>query len=205
MAKTMTPSTEAKVTTTGQIDKAVANYRALLEKHASEFGVEAVQTVLGQPELAQEQLAVFRNRVEAQSNLLIRRATVDRTRTANAALKATGRNLYVDDDVAEGMPQGEGSEIELLFFTLGRDISDKDLDREYELRGLKPADPYSLAAFNEADPAFADQRPNGTHWKDSDGRWCCAYFNQWDVKRLVDVRRYDFGWDGRWWFAGVRK
>ena len=37
-----------------------------------------------------------------------------------------------------------------------RQISDADLDAEYEKRGLKPADPYSLVAVNEADPAFAE-------------------------------------------------
>jgi hypothetical protein len=65
MTKIVTPSAEQKKATASQIDKAVGNYRALLEKHAPDFGAEAVQVVLGQSELAGEQFAVFRRRVEA--------------------------------------------------------------------------------------------------------------------------------------------
>ena len=104
-------------------------------------------------------------------------------------------------------------------------ISDDDLEKEFELRGLKPADPISVAAVNEADPAFADEKPHGTHWKDAKGKWCYAAFHRWDDDgRHVLVNRYDSDWldrwgDGRevnicrsdddwddyWWFAGVRK
>lgn len=61
----MTPSKMTK----GQIDKAVANYRAMLEKHSDDFNSEAVQTVLGQSELAEEQFGIFRKRVEVFSTL----------------------------------------------------------------------------------------------------------------------------------------
>jgi hypothetical protein len=64
MAKTMTPS---KTMTDGQIAKAVANYRALLEKHAGEFDSNVVQIVLGQSQLADEQFSVFRRLVEARN------------------------------------------------------------------------------------------------------------------------------------------
>ena len=70
MAKeTMTPS---KAMTDGQIAKAVANYRALLEKYAGEFDSKAVQTVLGQSQLADEQFSVFRRRVESISEMIVR-------------------------------------------------------------------------------------------------------------------------------------
>ena len=199
---TVTPS---KTTTTGQIDKAVANYRAMLEKHANEFNSEVVQTVLGQPELATEQLAVFRKRVEAISDLIVRKVTVDRTRTPKKVLDATGRTQYTTDSVVKAMPKGEGDEVEVVFFKLGRNISDNDLDKEYELRGLIPADPYSLAAVNEADPAFADEHPNGTHWKESGNNWCFAAFNRWSDFRRVYVNRFDGVWIGHWFFAGLRK
>ena len=72
MAETMTPSAGSKTTTDGQIVKAVATYRALLEKHRQEFDSEAAQTVLGQAELASEMLAVVRKRVEAVMNPVLR-------------------------------------------------------------------------------------------------------------------------------------
>src|SRR3989344_6361523 len=212
MAKTMTPSTRTgQATTSGQIDKAVANYRALLEKHSREFDSEVVQMVLGQSELAGEMFATFLKRVEAVSDLIVRRVTVNRVRTPQEALAATGRKQYTDRQVVEAMPKGQGDEVELVFFKLDlseRDgpISDDDLGKEFELRGFIPADPISLAALNEADPAFAATYPNGTHWQDADGKWCFAAFDCWhDDEREVDVCRSGRVLDDDWWFAGLRK
>ena len=203
MASTMTTSATM---TDRQIERAVEIFRAQLRKHATEFPSDAVQQVFGQPELGPEWLAVLRTRVEAISNLVVRTAKVDRTRTAQAALDVTSRKQYTDKDVVDAMPQGTGEEVEVVFFNLGRYISDAELDKEYELRVLKPADPYSLSAVNEDDPAFADTKPNATHWKDSNGKWCYAAFRQWrDGERDVGVNRDDNDWRGDWWFAGVRK
>lgn len=208
MTEIMTPS--AKTTELGQIDKAVANYRDLLEKHSGEFDAEAVQTVLDQSELAGEQFAVFRRRVEAISNMIVRKVPVNRTRTPQVAISATGRKQYTRDTVVAGMPKGEGDEVEVGFFKLDLSkrngcISDDDLEKEFELRGFKPADPYSVAIINEADPAFADEHPNATHWKDSEGKWCFAAFDLWYGDRKVSVYRSDNDWNAYWWFAGVRK
>jgi hypothetical protein len=202
--KDMTAST--KQITEGQINKSVADYRAMLEKHASQFSSEAVQIVLGQPELVKEQFEVFRRRVEMISNMIVRHVMgVSRNLKPQEVLKATGRNLYVSDDVVETMPKGSGAEADIIFFKLGRFVSDADLEKEYEQRGLVPADPYSLAKVNENDHAFADEHPNGTHWKDPNDNWCFVAFNRWDVGRRVRVSRSGSDWDGRWWFAGLRK
>ena len=201
MASTMTTSTM----TDRQIERAVEIFRAQLSKYAKEFSSEAVQQVFGQSELGPEWLAVLRTRVEAISNLITRHAKVNRIRKAQVAIDATGRRQYTDKDVVDAMPNGEGEEVEVVFFNLGRYVSDTDLDKEYELRGLKPADPFSLAAVNEVDPAFADQKPNATHWKDSNGKWCYAAFYQWYGERLVYALRHVSGWVGGWWFAGLRK
>ncbi|MDO8548210.1 MAG: hypothetical protein Q7R71_00890 [bacterium] len=204
MTKIMTPS--RKPMTNGQIDKAVGHYRDLLLKHRNEVGSsEAVQGVLGQSDYLAEQLAVIRKRVEAVSNIIVRRVKVDRMRTPQAILDATGRKQYTDKSVVAAMPRGEGVEVDVHFFKLGRYISDADLDKEYELRGLKPADPYSQAAVNEADPTFADEHPNGTHWKDGADKWCFATFDRWGGGRDVYVYRYGRDWSDGWFFAGVRK
>lgn len=97
--------------------------------------------------------------------LIIRKVKVDRSRTPQEALDATGRWVqYIDHEVADAMPKGDGEEAEVIFFKPDLSerngvISDYDLEKEYELRGLKPADPYSVAAVNEADHAFADKMP----------------------------------------------
>jgi len=201
MASTMTTSTM----TDRQIERAVEIFRAQLRKHAAELPSDAVQQVFGQSEIGPEWLAVLRTRVEAVSKLITRRARVNRNRNAQAALDATGRRQYTDKDVVDAMPQGEGEEAEIVFFNLGRYVNNADLDKEYEVRGLKPVDPYSLAAVNENDPAFADQKPNATHWKDSNDKWCYTAFDRWNDGRIVGVNRNDDDWSGDWWFAGVRK
>lgn len=191
--------------TDGQLDKAADIFRAVLRKHRSEFPSEATQHTLGTNELSLALLAIFRKHVEMFSDMIVRRVTVNRTRSPQDAIAATGRNRYVDKDVIAMMPRGDGDESDVIFFKPGRSVSDVDLDKEYALRGLVPADPYALAAVNEADPAFADEHPNGTHWKDADGNWCYAAFNRWDDERDVNVNRNDDDWDDDWWFAGLRK
>ena len=207
MTQIMTPS---KTTTAGQIDKAVANYRALLEKHSGDFNTDAVQTILGQSELVGEQFAVFRRRVEAVSNLIVRRVPVNRRRSQQEALVATNRKQYTNRKVVDAMPKGEGDEAEIVFFKpdlseRSGHISDDDLEKEFERHGLKPADPISVAAVNEADPAFADEKPHSTHWKDTENNWCFATFSRWFDGREVSVNRNDSDWSDDWWFAGVLK
>jgi len=58
---------------------------------------------------------------------------------------------------------------------------------------------------NTDDPAFADEHPNCTHWKDGEGKWCFATFSRWGGERGVDVSRRDGVSRDGWWFAGVRK
>ena len=157
-----------------------------------------------------EMFVAFRNRVEAVSNRIVRTVTVDMNRTPQEALDATRRKQYTDRKVVDLMPKGLEDEVEIVFFKPDlseRDgyISDDDLEKEYELRGLKPADPFSVVALNEADPAFADEKPHGTHWKDENGKWCFATFNRWSGGRKVSVYRGGSGWYGDWSFAGVRK
>lgn len=204
----MTPST----ITDGQINKAVANYRALLEKYRAELMSEPAQQVLGQSEFANEMFGLLRQRVELLSKQIARQANVDRARSPEAMLKATGRKQYVADPVVSAMPRGEGEEVEVIFFKPEAEeydhegwMSDEELDLAFKRRGLKPADPYSLAAVNEADPAFADERPHGTHWKDAEGYWCFAAFGRWLDERRVSVNRNGDDWVDGWWFAGVRK
>jgi len=202
--------TPLKMTSGDQIAKAVANYRALIEKHGKEFDAELVQIVLGQPEFADEVFAVFRRRVEAISNLIVRKVKVDRSRSLQQALDATGCVQHTDRRVIDGMPKAAADETEVVFFKPHLSerngyISDDELEKEYALRGLEHADPISLAALNEADPSFAYYKPHCTHWKDAEGKWCYASFNRWNGKRKLGVDRGDGVWHAEWWFAGVRK
>jgi hypothetical protein len=203
MAKTMTASVQS--ITDGQIDNVVAKLRDALRKHRGEFGSEAAQQVLGVENLGMELLAPFRKRVEAIADMIVRRVKVDRSRSPQEMLAANGRAQYVDKDVVKTMPKGEGDEVEVFFFKVGRYVNVADLAKEYELRGLKP-DHYAQDAVNAADPAFADDHPNGTQWQDAKGNYCYLTFGRWrDGRRSVGCDRGGRDWRDVWWFAGVRK
>ena len=202
MDHAMTPP---KMTTNEQVNKAVARYRALLEKHAPDWSASVVQQVLGSPELAGDQFALFRTRVEAVSNTIVRRVLVNRISTPEQMLDALGRKLYVNRDVVATMPCGQGSEAEVHFFKPSRFVSDDELEKEYALRGLVPASPYDVAAVNQADPAFADSHPNATYWKDVSGKWCYLACGRWVGERSVDVAGRFRDWSAHMWLAGVRK
>jgi hypothetical protein len=198
----MTPS---KPVAEGQIGKINDLLAAKLRK--SGLQSDSVQQVLEHQggQLATDLLAVIRRYTDAVSNTISRCVTVDRSLSPEQALVATGRKQYVNDTVVKTMPNGEGDEMDVFFFNLGRWISDDNLEKEYAARGLVPCDPYTLAKVNQDDPAFADQHPNGTHWKDGDDKWCFAAFLRWNDGRSVGVDRHGIAWSGRWWFAGVRK
>ena len=208
MTQVMTPSSDS--ITAGQIGK----FQELLGARLRKSGLlsEPVQQVLANQgdAIADEMVAAVRKRVETISGMIVRRVKVNRTCTSRQALEATGRKQYTNKAVVDSMPQGEGDEVDIKLFKPDPSaynkngwISDDDLQKQYDLRGLKP-DPRAQAAANEADPAFADERPNGTHWK-KDGKWYFAAFGRWRGERFVDVYRYDYDWDVSWWFAGVSK
>jgi hypothetical protein len=201
MTKVLTPS---EGITAGQIGKFQELLGAALRK--SGLKSEPVQRVLqgDGKALVSEIMSVVQKYVDAVSNFITRTVNVNRFRTPQEMLVATDRKQYTDSSIVKTMPTGEGEETEVVFFNLGRYISDDDLEKEYEIRGLKP-DPYSQAAVNEADPAFADEHPNSTHWKDADGNWCLLTFRGWREERSVHVGRGSGQWGVRWWFAGVRK
>ena len=204
MTKVVSPS-EMTPITLGQAAKFLDIQMAALRK--SGLPSEPTQQVLESQgaTLADEFVAAVRKRVEAMSKLIVRRVRVNRNRTPQQVLDATGRKQYTDSGVVEGMPRGEGEEVDVYFFSGHCYLSDAELEKDFDLCGLKP-DPYAQAAVNEADPTFADQHPNCTHWRDANGKWCYATFSRWrGGGRGVGVYRGGSGWDGGWWFAGVRK
>lgn len=200
---TMTPSTEP--ITEGQISKAIELLSTKLRKHKQQLPSNIVQIVLGDPSLSEEWFQIFLKKVEAQSNMIVRTVKVNRTRSGREALTATGRKQYVSDSVVKAMPNGTDEEVEVCFWNIGQYISMADLEKEYELRGQRPADGFELAVVNEADPAFADEKPNATQWKDEKGKWCYAVFRRIGDDRDLGVNQDDGGWDDGLWFAGVRK
>ena len=161
---------------------------------------EGAQKVLMMPEspAIDEMVAVFRKHVETQSDIIIRRVRVDRTRTPMEVINATGRNKYLNDDVVATMPQGEGDEVDVYFIPTKRLVPTSEVPAFLAQYGLVP-DPRATAAVNEEDPAFADKYPNGSQWGDN----CCLTFDRWYDERGVNCSRHGYAWDGRWFLSGV--
>lgn len=144
------------------------------------------------------------NSPRTAGDTIIRRAKVDRSRTPQQVLDATGRRQHVLSGVVSTMPRGEGDEVFVHFFRVGNYVFDERLWAEFERRDLRP-DPYAQAQVNADDPTFADEHPNGSHWQDEEGRWCFIAFINKDNDQDVTVSRDDDAFDGDWWFAGVPK
>lgn len=119
------------------------------------------------------------------------------------ALNNTGRTFYGSMEVAETSPKTQKGTVE--FFKVGKYITEEELETEYQTRGLIPCDLYRLCEYATTNPAFADGKSIATHWKNKDGKWCCAYFFGWLGGRGVSVSLGARDWRDRWWFAGLRK
>lgn len=206
MNKNIAPIAEVQPITSEQIGRASDRFQTRCRKHAVSLPKKIVQEVLEHEGdvLSQEMFEVFRNRVERRSEMIVRHVKVDRTRTREEMIKALGRKEYIDKGVLATMPTEGKNEEDVLFFPGKRFIPVAKLALEYELRGLVP-DPYAQAQVNIDDPAFADEHPNGTQWKDAQGNLCFVTFDRWDEERYVSVLRDDAGWYDNWWFGGVRK
>lgn len=112
-------------------------------------------------------------------------------------LEEAGLTVYADEEVLENAPIGEIEEVKL--FHIGKYVSCKELEEEYEKRGLEPAN------LNSIIPHLSEKNYIATQWKDESGKYCYATFGQWGDERRVDVNRHDGVWADGWWFAGRRK
>lgn len=118
--------------------------------------------------------------------------------TPQQALDSTKRTQYVNKDVMETMPPGTGEPIQ--FFKLDRYVSNTELLKEYEKRGLAPASPIDLCAYDITHPEeMGEKKYVATVW-DTD---CYLAFGRWDGERDVGCYRCNDDWNGRWFLAGV--
>lgn len=194
----MTPSEEISIRQIGKIHELLDP--ALRKSGLPKKETQEVLKTEGR-ELIDEMVAVIRKRVEARSEMIVRRVRVNRALNPEKVIDETGHiRGYVDSDVLATMPKGDGEEVDVYFFPTKKFVPVSQYDSELASRGLV-ADPRAQTAVNRDDPSFADEHPNGVQWdKDS-----CAAFDRWDDERWVDVSRVDDDWDDYWWLGGVRK
>jgi hypothetical protein len=156
--------------------------------------------------LVDKLLEVVCHEIEESSDLIYRRVKVNSSLTFEDALKAT--RCYFDipnEEFVRCVPNCQKEESEVLFFRVNSFLYDEGLAEEYERRGLIPADPYSLAKVNEDNLTFMNERPNATHWKDAQGRWCIVSFDCFHNVRRVSTSLHVGQWPQIYWFAGIRK
>ncbi|MFA6588198.1 MAG: hypothetical protein WCT08_03955 [Patescibacteria group bacterium] len=140
------------------------------------------------------------------TNMNVRRILVDRSRTPQQMIDATGLVKYTDKEVVESMPIGNGEITDVYLFSdwySGDSLYDEEVDSQYARRGLIACDPFSLAQVIIDDPSLVE-RHIGTHWKDGKDRWCRIEFDQWRRDECVFVNRTTDKW--RYcWLAGIPK
>ncbi len=194
----MTTHVRTKSITNGQIGQ--INDRLATKLRKSGLLSEDVQKVLKMPGNAtiDEMVAVFRKHVEALDDIIVRRVRVDRSRSPQEVIDATGRNKYFSSEAVATMPQGEGEEVDVYFIPIKRFIPANEVSAFLAQYGLV-SDPRAQAAANEADPAFADKYPNGSQWDN----YCYLAFGRWYGERNVGCYRHGSGWDDRWFLSGV--
>lgn len=113
----------------------------------------------------------------------------------------TGK-IYADKDVLATAPVLKGEYGPIEYFHLDKYVNDDALEKEYESRGLIPADLLRLARTVEKSH---EHDFIATHWKDADDKWCFAAFDGWGGEPSVNVNRFGNVWDDGWWFAGLRR
>lgn len=191
-------TTQSKTITSGQMGQISDRLTTKLRESGLSF--EGTQRALMVPGGAaiDAMVAAFRTHVDAMSEIIVRRAKVNRDRTPQEVVDATGRKQYINKEVLATLPKGEGDEVDVYFVPTKRYVPVAEVPAFLAQYGLVP-DPRAQAAVNEADPSFADTYPNGSQW----GNNCCLAFRRWDGGRDVYCDRYDRVWHDGWWLAGV--
>lgn len=108
-------------------------------------------------------------------------------------------SVYINPDVK--IPNIGPKDIELEFFTLGKDATNDEIRAEYEKRGMVPDFFATIAYLKEHPEVLEEKKYIGIQLEGN----CCAIFRRWDGRRSVRVRQRGSGWGGHWWFPCRRK
>jgi hypothetical protein len=182
----------------GLSEKAINLLVDLAHRYGSERGQDWMAKTT---EMVATGLTPLAQAAKTELNLITRTAPVNRTRTPKEAMVAMGCVPYLNETVLASLPLGTGDTVTMSFYRFGRYIASDKLDKELAKVGLElDVDPIGQAAINEADKGFAETHPNGTQWKNADGKTCYAIFIRWDGERRVNVGQGDGGWGDFWWF-----
>lgn len=202
MEKTISPSQEP--ITGGQIGKINELVAASLCKKKRFFSSKAVQEVLkltGKA-MTRDILAVIQMYTDGMRGLITHSVSVNRKPSIKVALDEMGIFYYTEGAYNE-MPHGTTKETDVVFFNAGRYIKKCDLKKEYDIRGLKFADPLTLATVNKVNPEFTYKYPNITFWKNKKGELDdIKFYIRGELKFIATSKT---GCEHFFWLAGIRK
>lgn len=122
-----------------------------------------------------------------------------------------GKYDWVNDDItAKNFPiTGSGKvEVSLELVHLNKSVSTEDVLAHMEANGLRPATLVELLAFGAKYPELQREFPIcalGSSWVLRDGSRYVPYLGRDDSKRFLNLRWFDYDWDGYGRFLAVRK
>lgn len=122
-----------------------------------------------------------------------------------AAINATNRRKYTEEQAVATMPLAITSNGTIHFFRTGHYILAENVRDEYDELGLNPVDPHTLCAFNAVNHRFANRHPNGTPWQDAQGHFYYVDFARVNDESWVRVAQQNRDWNRLWWLAGINK
>jgi hypothetical protein len=185
--------------TEAQIREAGEKIRAELVKLSlPSWYIEKLITINAK-KVAQSLDEVFQGCVGMFNEVIVRKVKVDRNRTSEQVLAATGKRVTI----AGNMPNGAGEEVDVFFFPITKSPDKYTIYWGLKLHGLK-ADPYAVAQVNIDDPEFATTHPNGTLWERNPNSGSNSDWSHLQVTaEFVEVSISWQRWHGEWWIGGV--
>ena len=150
------------------------------------------------------QLEQFLNQKQIINTIYVN--NINRKQTPMEAIKATGRNQFLNDEVVKNMPMcvEYGDNVSLEVFKPGKYQTPKQIDEWYEREGLVP-DPIALLKHLEDNPEATDGKYLAVQWKNKDGSYCYLALDDWSGGRGVNVGQRSGDWTDNWSFVGLRK
>jgi hypothetical protein len=126
---------------------------------------------------------------------------IDRKKSIEQLIKKLGYKEYIDENILKTLKNKGPKEGEIEFFTLGKYVSNTELLKEYETRGLTPDLGATITYLIENPQVLDEKKYIGIQLEDNS----FAAFFRWDDGRYVYVRRIGHVWFDFWWFIGVKK
>jgi len=190
------PIKQEKPVTSGQINKLTDRLRSILEK--ANFFNDAFQQILeGDQTLDSDLLKFFQERHDRCTGTIKRNVVIDRTRTAQEAVKSIQKvrpEGFINNEVVDEVPKNTGLKEEVLSLVhLGESVSVADLPGKLADMGYELVDFYAFISFIDQNQNLADEFPVVTQWN----RNCYALASLWRGVRRLSVYRDDGDWRDR--------